>query len=49
MLFLGSRGGTDGGIGVKMRAIRALFNKAIERGVIKESLYPFNQPIKYQS
>lgn len=24
-----------------MRAIRALFNKAIERGVIKESLYPF--------
>ncbi len=39
--FLRSRGGTDGGIGVKMRAIRALFNKAIERGVIKESLYPF--------
>lgn len=24
-----------------MRAFRALFNKAIERGVIKESLYPF--------
>ena len=39
--FLRSRGGTDGGIGVKMRSIRALFNKAIERGVIKESLYPF--------
>jgi integrase len=39
--FLRSRGGTDGGIGVKMRAIRALFNKAIERGVIRESLYPF--------
>ncbi len=39
--FLRSRGGTDGGIGVKMRALRALFNKAIERGVIKESLYPF--------
>ena len=39
--FLRSRGGTDGGVGVKMRAIRALFNKAIERGVIKESLYPF--------
>lgn len=39
--FLRSRGGTDGGIGVKMRAIRALFNKAIDRGLIKESLYPF--------
>ncbi|SFN91864.1 site-specific integrase [Salegentibacter flavus] len=39
--FLRSRGGTDGGVGVKMRAIRALFNKAIERGLIKESLYPF--------
>ena len=39
--FLRSRGGTDGGVGVKMRAIRALFNKAIARGVIKESLYPF--------
>jgi len=32
--FLRSRGGADGGIGVKMRAVRALFNKAIERGVI---------------
>lgn len=39
--FLRSRGGTDGGVGVKIRAIRALFNKAIARGVIKESLYPF--------
>src|SRR5690606_4618281 len=39
--FLRSRGGTDGGVGVKMRAIRALFNKAIARGVVKESLYPF--------
>ncbi len=41
--FLRSRGGTDGGIGVKMRAIRALFNKAIDRGLIKESLYPFKK------
>ncbi|MCM4171602.1 site-specific integrase [Arenibacter sp. TNZ] len=39
--FLRSRGGTDGGVGVKMRAIRALYNKAIARGVIKENLYPF--------
>ena len=41
--FLRSRGGTDGGVGVKMRAIRALFNKAIERGIVKESLYPFKR------
>ncbi|WP_037318648.1 site-specific integrase [Salegentibacter sp. Hel_I_6] len=41
--FLRSRGGTDGGVGVKMRAIRALFNKAIERGIVKESLYPFKK------
>ena len=26
-----------------MRAIRALFNKAIERGIVKESLYPFKK------
>ncbi|MBO2543790.1 site-specific integrase [Salegentibacter sp. BDJ18] len=41
--FLRSRGGTDGGVGVKMRAIRALYNKAIERGIVKESLYPFKK------
>mgnify|MGYP003126930579 FL=1 len=41
--FLRSRGGTDGGVGVKMRALRALFNKAIERGIVKESLYPFKK------
>lgn len=39
--WLRSRGGTGGGIGVKMRCIRALFNTAIKRGKIKESLYPF--------
>ncbi len=36
-----SRGGTDGGIGVRMRAIRALFNRAIERNLVKEKYYPF--------
>ncbi|MCX2678906.1 site-specific integrase [Galbibacter sp. EGI 63066] len=41
-VFLRSRGGTDGGIGVRMRAIRALYNMAIERKVVKRSYYPFN-------
>ena len=36
-----ARGGTDGGIGVPMRALRALFNFAIERNVVKEDYYPF--------
>jgi len=39
--YLRSRGGTDGGIGVRMRGIRALFNFAIKRNVINENLYPF--------
>jgi integrase len=39
--WLRSNGGTGGGIGVKMRCIRALFNTAIKRGRIKENLYPF--------
>jgi site-specific recombinase XerD len=39
--WLRSRGGTDGGIGVKMRSIRAVFNTAIKRGRIKEDIYPF--------
>ncbi len=38
---LRSRGGSDGGIGVRMRAIRALFNMAIKHEYIPESLYPF--------
>lgn len=40
-VFLRSRGGSDGGIGVKMRTIRALYNFAIERSIIKEEFYPF--------
>ena len=39
--FLRSRGGTDGGIGVRMRAIRAIYNFAIERKIAKEEFYPF--------
>lgn len=40
-VFLRSRGGSDGGIGVKMRTIRALYNFAIERNITKEEFYPF--------
>ncbi len=40
-VFMRARGGTDGGIGVPMRALRALFNFAIERNVVKEDYYPF--------
>lgn len=40
-VFLRSRGGTDGGIGVRMRAIRALYNFAINRNIIKSDFYPF--------
>ena len=39
--YLRSRGGTDGGIGVRMRSIRALYNHAIRRNIVKESLYLF--------
>ncbi|WP_185969003.1 site-specific integrase [Carboxylicivirga sp. M1479] len=41
-VWLRSNGGTDGGIGVKMRCIRAVFNTAIKRGQITGNLYPFN-------
>ena len=39
--FLRSRGGTDSGIGIKMRTIRAIFNKAINRKHIPKNIYPF--------
>jgi site-specific recombinase XerD len=38
---LRSRQGTDGGISVKMRTLRALFNSAINRGLVKQNIYPF--------
>jgi hypothetical protein len=34
---LRSRGGTDGGIGVRRRAVRALYNQAIQRNLVKEA------------
>ncbi len=40
-VYLRSRNGTDGGISVRMRTLRALFNFAIKRGLIKPDNYPF--------
>jgi integrase/recombinase XerD len=39
--YLRSNNNTDGGIGVKMREMRALFNDAIKKGVVDEKYYPF--------
>lgn len=39
--WLRSRGGTDGGISIKQRTLRALYNKAIERDIIKDINHPF--------
>ena len=39
--FLRSNNNSDGGIGVKMRAIRALFNYAIKNGIVDDKYYPF--------
>src|SRR5690606_11805085 len=39
--WLHSRGGTGGGISIKQRTIRALYNKAIERDLIKNINHPF--------
>lgn len=39
--FLRSTGSNDGGIGLKMREIRALYNDAINRGFAKQEHYPF--------
>ncbi len=42
-VHLREKGGGNGGISVKMRTIRALFNKAIDRGLIEKNSYPFNK------
>jgi site-specific recombinase XerD len=39
--YLRSNNNTDGGIGVKMREIRAIYNDAIKKGVVDEKHYPF--------
>lgn len=38
---LRSNNNTDGGIGVKMRELRAVFNDAIKKGIVDEKHYPF--------
>ncbi|MCG6191090.1 site-specific integrase [Maribellus maritimus] len=40
---LRANGGTDGGISVRMRTLRALFNSAIKREIIKQEIYPFTK------
>jgi integrase/recombinase XerD len=40
---LRSKGGTDGGISVRMRNIRKVFNSAIEREMVPSELYPFRK------
>ena len=38
---LRSTGSKDGGIGVRMRELRALYNDAIKKGLVDEKYYPF--------
>jgi site-specific recombinase XerD len=38
---LRSTGSNDGGIGVRMRELRAVFNDAIKKGIVDEKYYPF--------
>lgn len=40
-VFLRERGNKNGGIAFKMREVRALLNKAINRGIISQESYPF--------
>ena len=40
---LRSRGGSDGGISIRMRAIRTVFNKAIDIGDVAQKWYPFKK------
>ena len=42
-VFLRSRGCTNGGIAVRMRGIRTIFNLAIRRDLIKQALYRFHK------
>ena len=42
-VFLRSRGGSNGGISVRMRSLRTIFNLAIRRDLIKQNIYPFHK------
>ncbi len=41
-MYMRIRGNQDGGISIKMRTLKALFNKAIRRGLVSRDLYPFS-------
>jgi len=41
--YLRSKGGTDGGISVRMRNIRRVYNAAIERDLVAPEKYPFKK------
>ncbi len=41
-VFLREHGNTGGGVAFKMRELRALFNKAVRRKIIPQTLYPFS-------
>ncbi|MAU17052.1 MAG: integrase [Muricauda sp.] len=42
-VHLRSRGGTNGGISIRMRSIRIIFNIAIDRGITTADYYPFKK------
>lgn len=42
-VYLRSNKNNDGGIAVKMRQLRALYNDAINRGIANEEFYPFKK------
>lgn len=41
-VYMRSKGNKNGGISIKMRTLKALFNKAIYRDLVSRDLYPFN-------
>lgn len=42
-LYLRERGNSDNTIGIRMRELRAVYNKAIEDNVVNEKYYPFTK------
>lgn len=42
-VYLRENNNSDGGIAVKMRQLRALYNDALNRGIAKEEFYPFKK------
>ncbi len=42
-VYLRSNNNKDGGVSVKMRNLRALFNDAIKKGIVEQKHYPFKE------